>query len=75
MVEVNCAEERGAREDNLMAGKNSKGVDALYDHRIYYPTLADDEKLENLLSWLSEVPAYSFWKTIPTTHLSNLSRR
>ncbi|MGQ9631815.1 MAG: hypothetical protein ACUVXI_16125 [bacterium] len=42
-----------------MIGRISKGHGALYDHRIFYPTLADEAKLESILKWLSEVPAYS----------------
>jgi len=36
-----------------------KNSNVLYDHRIFYPTLVDKKKLENLLKWLSAVPAYS----------------
>ncbi len=36
-----------------------KNNNALYDHRIFYPTLANDNKLKGILKWLSGVPAYS----------------
>lgn len=44
---------------SIRQGKAFKNNETLYDHRIFYPTLVDDKKLENLLKWLSEVPAYS----------------